>query len=93
MIFLDINMPNITGWECLREIKKITALQTISIVMYSTSNLESEGLKAQDIGAAAFLTKPNDYEQLKENLSALFNDLWCRQREVMLGMSDTIGFI
>jgi DNA-binding response OmpR family regulator len=76
IIFLDINMPSVSGWECLREIKKLAALQHIPIVMYSTSNLQSEGISAADIGAAAFLTKPDNFRDLKNKLSNLFNDLF-----------------
>jgi CheY-like chemotaxis protein len=75
IIFLDINMPSISGWECLREIKKLAALQHIPIVMYSTSNLHNEGISARDIGAAAFLTKPDNFRELKNKLVNLFNEL------------------
>jgi len=76
VIFLDINMPSINGWECLREIKNLAGLQHIPIVMYSTSNLQSEGISAKDIGAAAFLTKPDNFRELKLRLVELFNNLF-----------------
>jgi CheY-like chemotaxis protein len=76
VIFLDINMPSINGWECLREIKNLAGMQHIPIVMYSTSNLQSEGISAKDIGAAAFLTKPDNFRDLKVRLVELFNTLF-----------------
>ena len=76
IIFLDINMPSISGWECLREIKNLASLQHIPIVMYSTSNLQNEGISARDIGAAAFLTKPDNFQELKNKLVSLFNELF-----------------
>ena len=76
VIFLDINMPSINGWECLREIKNLAGLQHIPIVMYSTSNLQSEGISAKDIGAAAFLTKPDNFRDLKVRLVHLFDELF-----------------
>ncbi len=75
IIFLDINMPHMNGWDCLRQIKKIAFLQQIPIVMYSTSNLVQEGVRAEDVGANAFLTKPSHFGELKANLSALFSQL------------------
>jgi len=72
IIFLDINMPTITGWECLRELKKIAYLQNIPIVMYTTSNLSKEVINAKDAGASAFLSKPCNFAKLKEELSSLF---------------------
>ena len=75
IIFLDINMPNITGWECLRELKKLAHLEQIPIVMCTTSNLWKEEITANDLGASAFLTKPSNFAQLKEELSLLLNRL------------------
>ncbi|MES1249255.1 MAG: response regulator [Chitinophaga rupis] len=76
IIFLDINMPSINGWECLREIKKLAGLQSIPIVMYSTFNLQQEGINAKDVGAAAFFTKPDNFRELKDKLTHLFHDLF-----------------
>jgi len=76
VIFLDINMPSINGWECLREIKNLAGMQHIPIVMYSTSNLQSEGISAKDIGASAFLTKPDNFRDLKVRLTDLFHQLF-----------------
>jgi CheY-like chemotaxis protein len=73
IIFLDIKMPLVTGWECLRAIKALAHLQNIPIVMYSTSNLTSETIEAKNIGASAFLTKPSNYADLKKALSQLLH--------------------
>lgn len=73
IIFLDINMPVDNGWLCLREIKKITKNIHVPIVMFSTSNFENENVKPSDIGAAAFLTKPDTMEGLKRKLSEVIN--------------------
>ena len=76
VIFLDINMPFINGWECLRQIKGFAENKKIPIVMYSTSDIEKEGLVAQDLGARAFLIKPSTLGELKNKLSRLFNEFW-----------------
>jgi CheY-like chemotaxis protein len=71
VIFLDINMPQISGWECLRELKNVAHLGKIPVIMYSTSDFAREGVSPADIGAAAFLTKPSDFEELKTKLTSL----------------------
>ena len=76
IIFLDINMPMISGWDCLRKLKTIAFLRQIPIVMYSTSSPEQEGLAASDVGAAAFLTKPNTMRELTKNLDDLFASIF-----------------
>src|SRR5689334_21010471 len=42
VIFLDINMPEMNGWECLEELKKINKLGSIPVIMYSTSPRDAE---------------------------------------------------
>ena len=73
IVFLDINMPHINGWDCLRELKTIAQLNKIPIVMYSTSNFDNQGVKPEDVGATAFLTKPSNFEELKQRISSLFS--------------------
>ena len=75
IIFLDINMPHINGWECLKQLKIIAHLKSIPIVMYSTSTLDKHGIAPADVGASAFLTKPSNFEELKNRLMALFTSL------------------
>ena len=69
VIFLDLNMPVLNGWECLKEIKKMAALQHIPVVMYSTANLHQSGLCPTDVGATAFYQKSNTFPELKNALS------------------------
>jgi CheY-like chemotaxis protein len=73
IIFLDINMPHIDGWDCLRELKSIAHVKKIPIVMYSTSSFDKQNVQARDVGASAFLTKPSHFEELKAKLSSLLN--------------------
>jgi CheY-like chemotaxis protein len=71
IIFLDINMPRINGWECLRELKSLVELHCIPVVMYSTADIEHEGMAPSDVGAAAFMMKPSSFAELKTRLSNL----------------------
>jgi CheY-like chemotaxis protein len=76
IIFLDLNMPALNGWDCLREIKKIAGMQHIPIVMYSTANLYQEGVNPEDVGAAAFYQKSNSFSELKISLAALLRSVF-----------------
>lgn len=75
IIFLDLNMPALNGWDSLRAIKKIAGMQQIPIVMYSTANLEQGGLSPEDVGAAAFYQKSNSFQELKSSLGSLLRAL------------------
>lgn len=71
VIFLDINMPSISGWDVLTKLKRDKRYQDIPVIMYSTSNIEADVEKAQQHGASSFITKPSDFKQLKEILRVI----------------------
>ena len=60
LIILDINMPGGTGLEALRKLKMSTKTSEIPVVVLSGSIDQSLPTKVQELGAAAFLTKPID---------------------------------
>jgi CheY-like chemotaxis protein len=66
LIFLDINMPTLSGWDCLGGLKNTSALADIPVVMYTTSSHPKEKKTAIDMGATGFITKPHDYRSLKD---------------------------
>jgi CheY-like chemotaxis protein len=70
-IFLDLNIPRISGKQCLKEIKKIEQARAIPIVIYSTSNLEKDKKETKDLGASYFFTKPNSFGELLNMVSSL----------------------
>ena len=69
VIFLDINMPIMNGWECLAKLKTTDEFKDIPVIMYSTSSHQKDIDLAAETGAASFLSKPHDYKALKLVLS------------------------
>lgn len=68
VIFLDINMPVMNGWECLQELKRDAVYQSIPTIMYSTSSAKRDIDQAYRMGAFLFLTKPEDFRELRKIL-------------------------
>ncbi|MBA4853826.1 response regulator [Emticicia sp. BO119] len=71
-IFLDLNMPRINGVQLLTEIKKISRLKHIPIVIYSTSSHPKDKEATHKLGAAAFITKPSGIKELSQILKDFF---------------------
>lgn len=69
VIFLDINMPVMNGWECLIKLKGDSSYNSIPIIMYSTSSAKRDIDMAYSLGAMAFLTKPEDLKELSKILN------------------------
>jgi two-component system, chemotaxis family, chemotaxis protein CheY len=71
LILSDINMPGMSGFELLREIKK-KFTQPPPIVMMITAYGDDENRhQSIDLGADDFLTKPIDFNLLKTKLKSL----------------------
>ncbi len=58
IVLLDLNMPEMTGYEVLEKVKKDEALKHIPIIVLTAD--KSAELKALEMGAADFITKPFD---------------------------------
>ncbi|HTS77506.1 MAG TPA: response regulator [Bryobacteraceae bacterium] len=72
LILSDINMPNMSGLELLSRIKADEALKHIPVVMVSTEGSQAKVLEAVQLGAAGYVRKPFNAEQIKEKLAAFF---------------------
>lgn len=75
LIFLDLNMPQMSGWQCLAKLKNDIYLQDIPVVMYSTSSHPRDKEIAVDLGAHGFITKPTDFKELRRILQGIAGKL------------------
>lgn len=69
VILSDINMPGIDGLALLREIKQ--RWPELPVVMVTAYGDEERRCRANEYGAAEFITKPVDFDLLKERLRQL----------------------
>lgn len=63
LILLDLNLPRKDGREVLAEIKHDNILKRIPVVVLTTSQAEEDILKAYDLCANCYITKPVDFDQ------------------------------
>lgn len=68
-IFLDLNMPKMNGWECLREIKKRTHLKHVPVIILSTAQWLNDRHELQKLEIARYITKPNSQAELTKAIS------------------------
>jgi CheY-like chemotaxis protein len=68
IIFLDINMPVMDGWQFLMRLKKEEAYKHIPVIVYTTSSTLKDKRIADDLGALCFITKPDAFGSLKNML-------------------------
>jgi CheY-like chemotaxis protein len=64
LVLLDLNLPRKDGREVLAEIKSDPRLKRIPVVVLTTSRAEADVLKAYDLHANCFITKPVEADEL-----------------------------
>jgi two-component system, response regulator, stage 0 sporulation protein F len=69
VILSDINMPGMDGLTLLREIK--TRWADLPVMMVTAYGDDERRRRADEFGAAEFLTKPVDFDLLKQQLRQL----------------------
>jgi DNA-binding response OmpR family regulator len=70
MILLDVGLPDISGFEAARRIRKVPALAAVPIIFFtvrSELDMVAEGLK---LGAAGYVLKPFDPDELARRIKA-----------------------
>jgi len=70
LILLDVGLPDISGFEAARRLRKMPALAKVPIIFFtvrSELDMVSEGLK---LGAAGYVLKPFDPDELLRRIKA-----------------------
>ena len=73
VILLDLNMPRKNGREVLAEVKADEDLRRIPVVILTISQAEEDILKAYDLHANCYITKPVDLNQFLAVVQAIEN--------------------
>lgn len=66
ILFLDLNMPKISGLDCLKLLKNKFDEKTIFTIIFSTSSSSNDVDMAYNCGANCYLVKPVSFSKLKE---------------------------
>ncbi len=66
MVILDIMMPDISGLEVLRFMRREKELTGIPVIVVSARSMPSDIKEGLEAGATVYLTKPVGYLDLKK---------------------------
>lgn len=76
VVFLDLNMPVMSGLDCLTEIRRNKELRNLAVAIYSTSSSDENIEEAFVKGANIYIKKPNEFSLLKIILEQVINMNW-----------------
>lgn len=71
LVFLDLNMPDIGGFEVVEFIRGQDALKALPIIVVTTRGDEGSRTRALSAGATRFMTKPFDPEVIVSEARAV----------------------
>jgi len=75
LILLDLNLPRKDGREVLAEIKADAGLKRIPVVVLTMSRAEEDVVRAYDLHANCYITKPVDFRQFIKVVQSI-EDFW-----------------
>jgi CheY-like chemotaxis protein len=81
-IFLDLNMPRLDGRGCLIRLRRMPWLQSITVVIFTTSRLAEDGAEFKQLGADLCITKPLLYDDLKKTIRFVISEEWKSMKSI-----------
>jgi CheY-like chemotaxis protein len=74
VVILDVMMPDISGLEVLRYMRREPELKHIPVIVVSAKSMPSDIRTGMEAGASVYLTKPVGYLELKQAVERLMKD-------------------
>lgn len=72
LLLLDIEMPNLHGYDVLSIIRSHQEFSALKIIMLTSRSSEKHKRRAHELGANAYLMKPCSHDELLETIKSLF---------------------
>jgi len=76
IIFLDINLPGMNGFEILKKVRALGSHKELPVVMLSTSSDKAAIQQSMDLGASYYMTKSGAFDSLKKSIEHALQINW-----------------
>lgn len=63
LVLLDLNLPQLSGREVLKQMKDDAELRRIPVIVLSTSEANRDVLESYDLHANCYINKPVDFDE------------------------------
>jgi putative two-component system response regulator len=73
LVLLDINMPEMDGYEVCQRLKENPALRDIPVIFLTALNSTSDKVRAFNVGAADYITKPFQFDEVQARVDTHLN--------------------
>ena len=73
LVLMDMNMPELDGWEATRQIKAVADCQNLPIIALTAHAMSGDRDRALAAGCAEYHTKPVDFPKLLAQIEAILH--------------------
>jgi phosphoribosyl 1,2-cyclic phosphodiesterase len=73
-VITDIMMPEMDGFELVRELRRRTELAALKIIVLSTKSYDFDRRRAKELGADGYLTKPIDRASFVQSIADIVSE-------------------
>jgi CheY-like chemotaxis protein len=74
LVLLDLHLPRLNGFEVLERLRADERTRLLPVIIFSSSEQESDVSKSHQLGANGYVRKPSSFETLRKTLSQLEQD-------------------
>lgn len=76
ILFLDLNMPGLTGFDVLKELRSNRDFDKLPVVVFSTSSDRETINKSKELGANFYVSKSAHFPTLKKSIAHTLHIDW-----------------
>jgi CheY-like chemotaxis protein len=69
VVMLDVELPDVTGWNVLQRIRTSEATRTVPVVLVTTSDRPEDVSRAYELGANSYLVKRHEPDRPGDSLA------------------------
>jgi len=88
LILLDINMPELTGYEVCEQLKSDDRLARIPVIFLSALSQTEDKVKALQCGGVDYISKPFEFEEMKARVQTHL--MLCRLQRALQSQNESL---
>ena len=73
LVCLDLMLPEMSGYDICRHIRRMPALSEVRVLMISARSMPPDRAQAEEVGADAYLIKPIRWKAFSATVLGLFD--------------------
>ncbi len=74
LVILDVNMPDMTGWEFCAILRRQSATREVPVLFLTGRSEVKDRITAMQLGGSDFLAKPFGAEELRKKVRSLLHE-------------------